>query len=74
MFAKNKISRYMSLMRRIYLTTYVFWGSVAMYYLQYQYFTRNREQQSDNFWKKRDLIHCRTYGKVWNIYICNIHI
>ena len=64
----------MSLMRRISLSKYVLWGSVSMYYLQYQYFTRNREQQSDNFWKIHDLIHCRTYGKVMNIYICNIHI
>ena len=53
---KNKISKYMFQMRRISLTKYVLWGSVSMYYLQYQYFTRNREQQSDNFWKIRDLI------------------
>ena len=64
----------MSLLRRISLSKYVLWGSVSMYYLQYQYFTRNREQQSDNFWKIHDLINCRTYGKVMNIYICNIHI
>ena len=64
----------MSLMRRISLSKYVLWGSVSMYYLQYQYFTRNREQQSDNFWKIHDLYHCRTYGKVMNIPICNIHI
>ena len=57
----------MSLMRRISLSKYVLWGSVSMYYLQYQFFTRNREQQYDNFWKIPDLIHCRTYGKVLNI-------
>ena len=61
-------------MRRISLTKYVLWGSVSMYYLQSQYLTRNREQQSDSFWKIRDLIHCKTYGKVLNIDICNIHI